>query len=217
MKKLFAIIAVALAACTDAMAQTTTDLYVDLGVPVLSTQKTYGYGIDTKSEDFFSVGGGVDIATSLNKSQRFPLKIVYGISYNYTTKSDYNGVDYKIQDLMFPVNLKAAFRQNKKFGVEPYVGLNFSYYVNYKKECTLDEFYGYGQSRNNHKYSESFLDDVNRFQVGVQTGVDFCICKKFVFGLKCIVDATEFESWEQYGDRYNDSWIHFSMKFGYRF
>jgi len=216
MKKFFTIIAVALAACTDTMAQTTTDLYVDLGVPVLSTQKTYGYGIDTESDDFFSVGGGLDIATSLNKSQRFPLKIVYGISYNYTTKSD-DGVDFTITDLMFPVNLKAAFRQNKKFGVEPYVGLNFSYYIDCKAKTTIDYFYGYGHSSNSSKYSESFIEDVNRFQVGVQTGVDFCICKKFVLGLKCIVDATEFESWEQNGERYNDNWIHFSMKLGYRF
>lgn len=169
-----------------------------------ATAKGYGEK-SSRDESAGLIGFNVGYAHGFNLKKSLPLFLELGGEFNFNSgtkkelKLSSRSGEFKVDDdeytvtfmnIAVPVNLVYRFDVSDKFSIAPYAGLNFKINILGKqKEDGDDE-------------SESFFNEddmgkdfkANRFQLGMNVGVNFIVSNKFSFGYRFQPDFIKYQS-----------------------
>lgn len=142
------------------------------------------------------LGFNVGYAHGFNLKKSLPLFLELGGELNFNSGSE-DDVTYTFMNIAVPVNFVYRFGISDNFAIAPYAGLNFKINVLGKEKEEGDE-------------SESFFnkDDMgddwtaNRFQLGMNVGVNFIVSNKFSFGYRFQPDFIKYQSEDFNGKKY---------------
>ena len=126
---------------------------------------------------------------------------------------DIGETSFTFMNIAIPVNFLYRFDVTDRFSIAPYAGMNFKINIIGKAKQK-------GESK-----SASFFnkDDVgedltaNRFQLGMNLGVNFMLDQKYSFGYRFQPDFISYQSYNKYGIEYSSKITNHYFTFGYIF
>lgn len=121
---------------------------------------------------------------------------------------------FTFMNIAVPVNFLYRFDISDKFSVAPYAGLNFKVNIIGKAKAK-----GASESASFFKKEDVGGDDftANRFQLGMNLGVNCIINKKFSAGYRFQPDFISYQSYNKYGLDYSTKITSHYFTFGYIF
>lgn len=230
MKRFLIFVTATLALCNSALAQN-REVFVTFSPATLKSDVTSTTAsLAASATPGIPGAGGTSVATSTSYSyptftagynQSFamtsdvtvPISLVVGGKIALGWDSD-NGCSSSYGRLQVPVSIRYDISAMKDFMVQPYFGLNASYFL-------------FGSSKVSGTSVSWFSDkDSSRFNVGWQVGIDF-VYKNYVIGIGYENDLTSFTnkvvSTEDAAAQTvtnvqtKENWSQFDIKIGYRF
>lgn len=138
------------------------------------------------------IGFNVGYAHGFNLKNTLPLFLELGGEFNFNSGSKDDDT-YTFMNIAVPVNVVYRFGVSDNFAIAPYAGLNFKINVIGKvKDDDADESESYFNK-------DDMGDDwtANRFQLGMNVGVNFIVNNKFSFGYRFQPDFIKYQSWDK--------------------
>jgi len=206
MKKLFAAFALAMAMCTGASAQK-SEFFFQGGLPTLTGSTSIPPVTYSADFEFYDLGLGMN--SYLPFSQKTPFYFMIGMNFMYGhTQSDARIPTSYYTLLRLPLSLMYSCEVNKNISIEPYAGLNFSYFLT-------------GDSKQEGRYivtqsSVSWFPHAKRFNQGYQFGVNVDL-NQLVLGVEYEHDLSVFDSDNEEGQKVDYKWHAVTFKLGFRF
>ncbi len=227
MKRLLIVVTAALALCNSALAQnrevfltfSPATLTTDVTTTTTSTATTGipGAGGTSVAARFTSsyptISAGYNQSFSMSSDVTVPVSLVVGGKFACGWNSE-NSTSSSYGRLQIPVSIRYDITAKENFNVEPYFGLNASYFL-------------FGSTSINGTSSSWFNgEDTRRFNVGWQFGVNL-VYKNYVLGVGYENDLTSFASSTSSTTdataqtvttiQSKGVWSQFDIKIGYRF
>ena len=210
MKKLFSAIVLATALFTNASAQK-HEFYVLCDLPTASTYSTNSPVKFNLDMDFSSLGIGYNYIKPISETD--PWNCIFGFNFQYgqlRNTIDVGGSAYlsdaEFTKMQIPLSLMYAIEVGTNVTIEPYAGLDASYYFSGNDVSTL-----VGKT-----IKEEWFPGSNRMTLGYHIGANLAI-KKLVLGFEYQHDLTKFDSRELDGVKIEQKWFSYNFKLGYRF
>jgi len=212
MKRSF-MIAIVLLVTMGAGAQTIKEVYVGYSL----VMEHYKFSSSSYTESGTDKGSGVEVGFNFIRPISKPFAVTYGIQALYGWDDGINqrldaGQKDRFIKCLVPVSLLCEFRpSNKNFAIEPFVGINGSFYM-------------YGKSKLNGTtydwFDSNYSLNVNRMQIGWHVGVNF-VFGRYVATVNYQQDFTNVHSevvnYMGVGHYDYNHWANMEIRLGYRF
>ena len=210
MKKLFSALALAMAMCTSVFAQR-NEVYVLCDFPTVSSYSTNSPVKVNIDFDFVSIGAGYNRIVSISAVN--PWNCMFGMNFQYgRMRGDCELVEgAAVEDAVFtrmqiPVSLMYAAELGTNVTLEPYAGLDVTYYFSGEDRYVLV----------GRRAIEKWFPGSRELNVGYHFGANLAI-SKIVLGFEYQHDLTTFDSSTTQGINVEQKWHSYNFKFGYRF
>ncbi len=146
---------------------------------------------DTEKESVGLTGVNAGYAYGISLKDGTPMFLEVGGELSYKGGSqteDGTKCKYKFLDMSIPVNFVYCFPISEKFAIAPYAGLNFKF--NFVGNCKV------GDNDAISYFDKDKVGDykANRFQIGMNVGVNCVISKHYCFGYRFQPNFMKYQS-----------------------